>query len=220
VKGTPRWLVVAAIGIVAHALGSLVLSPGLLWAGLLAASLLFAYLLLRGSRFGWTVVLLGSSAELVASLASKAQYWNGIVGAALIVCLFAPASRQFVWGRSRPRSPNRLQPVLEVPLNLAQRLGWLALARIAGWSSAQESQRSYARLIWRLGWTCLFLLLLVGATYNWQRGSGRGSAVAETVASVTWTCYACVQILFVVTLICAAYHHLHANHGRPSSNQR
>jgi hypothetical protein len=66
----------------------------------------------------------------------------------------------------------------------------------------------------------LLLLLLVGVTYNWEHGSGRGSAVAGAVASATWTCYACVQILFFVTLIWVAYRNFHTNRDRPPAGQR
>jgi amino acid permease len=91
------------------------------------------------------------------------------------------------------------------------------LATIAEWeiqesgTNAARKQRSYRLLVWRLGVACVLLLVAVGATYDWQQGSGHDSPVVNAIASITWLCYALVQIAFIVVAVIAVCRHFLAS---------
>ena len=57
-------------------------------------------------------------------------------------------------------------------------------------SNAKSESKTLTVLIWRLGVGCVFLVLLVGATYNWEHGSGQHSAIVAAIAGAAWLCYA------------------------------
>lgn len=88
------------------------------------------------------------------------------------------------------------------------------LASLAGWdlreghANEARDRRSYKLLLWRLGVGCVLLLVLVGATYDWEQGSGGGSPVVAAIARATWIIYAIVQLAFLSAAVVAIYRHL------------
>jgi len=213
-KRRPPWLLlVAVVGIIGQTLVLFALGPSLVKAASVVVAALFAALMLRGSRLAWGVVLIGAAGQLVSSATLAEGSWALVAGGALVVCLIAPPSVQFVWTQRPHREAGVLQLTVKGSYERIRALAYGALARVAQWENSasgtdsRPAQRSYGVLVWRLGVGCVLLLLLVGATYSWQQGSGRDSGIVHAIASVTWTCYALVQLAFIAVVLMAVHQH-------------
>jgi hypothetical protein len=219
-----RWLVVAAMVLVGQTLVLFILGPSFTKAASIAVAVLFASLMWKGSRFAWTVVLIGAVGQFVSS-AIETEYFSLAAGGVVVLCLLAPASVRFVWTRRPNRGGGRPQPTVKRGYEKVKTLAYGFLSRVAEWENgaletdATDKQRSYRLLIWRLGVVCLLLLVLVGLTYNWQHGSGRESPVVSVIANLTWTFYALVQLAFIAVTIVAVYQHF-ASSRIPSKGSR
>lgn len=210
----PRSLIAAAGISVGQASLMLVLDPGLIAASAAVVAILIVALVLKGSRVAWAVLSIGAVGEVVDPLVSGERYWMVAIGAVALLGLVAPASLHFVFRARRDTGELfKVGAVAWFPALHGVR-SWTrgAIARLAGWSEGSElakpcQRRNYGVLVWRLGIACVFLLLAVGATYNWEHDSAADSSVVHLIAGVTWTCYAIVQIAFLCVLTFAVYRH-------------
>lgn len=221
----PGLLAVVAVVLVGQTLLSFAFGPSITRAAAIAVAVFVALLLLWGSRFAWVVALIGAGGQLVSSAISTDSNWGLAAGGIVVICLLAPPSVRFVWSKRPHRQAGRLQRAVKRPYERVKASAYAILARVAEWengeflTAATRKQRSYRLLIWRLGVSCVLLLVLVGATYNWQQGSGRGNSIVNVIASVTWTCYALVQLAFIAVSMIAVYRHLTSSRVPPESSK-
>ena len=223
-RGVPQWVVCGAAILSGQTLVLFALSPDLIRLGALLVAALVAWLLLRGSRIAWGVALVGAIWQVGNAIISDAHYWEVAIGGIATACLLMPSSIRFVWTDRAPHGGALERPGVFVKGNgKVAAILYAALAQFAGRDrpdtrpEAGRNARSYGMLVWRLGVACVLLLVAVGVTYNWQHGSGEGSGIANLVASLTWTCYAVVQVAFIVVGLIAGYQYL-SRAGRSSNS--
>jgi hypothetical protein len=203
----PVWLLAAAVVLAGQALALFAADPSMVRAAAVAVAVIVVSCVLIGSRVAWTIALVGALGQ--AGQSAK-EPWALAVGVIAAICLLVPASLRFIW---RQRSRRGLGSVVNMQAlrDGVKRRSYGLVSRLAQWD-AQEPDvdrprraRRLGVLIWRLGVFSFFLLLLVGATYNWQHGSGEGSTAVDVIASVTWISYAVVQLAFIGVVIVALY---------------
>jgi hypothetical protein len=206
------WLVAASALLIVEAVVLLATSPGDLTAVSLVVSVLLSALVLRGSRLVWVIIVLAAGSQIVSSVTLKEQYLSLATGAIMAGCLLAPSSVRFVWRQGSPSGGPWL-----VVWSLSRKIaaaGRYGLSHLAGWDSDEANRvsagkrRSYSLLVWRLGVGSVLLLLLVGGTYEWQQNSGGDSPFINAIARITWTCWAVVQVAFIVSVVIALHHRL------------
>jgi hypothetical protein len=197
-----RTQLLAACILAVSNLAAFSLSPSPLGGMAVLFAFVLAWLLILGSRVGWTLALLGSAVGLV----SPASHTPGILGANAftIVCLLAPSSIVYTWKTPpsvasisiviRPRIKSLVERVVEI--------GYGLVAQAAGWADSEGSQRSYSLLAWRLGGLALFLLFPLTLAYRWEQASH--CLLADGLAKVTWIGWALVVMAFAVTLALSA----------------
>jgi hypothetical protein len=199
----------AAISVLGEALVLFVLTPGLIEASSIMVSALFVWLLLRGSRFAWTVLLIGVLDQIALAGALDARPWEVAAEAIAAVGLLAPPSFRFVWAQHPRRPSGRLQTAARRPYKWVRASAYSALCRIAEWEDRGPGRRrSYGLLLWRLGVACVLLLPAVGLTYGWQQDFDGHNHIINAIAKLTWACYALVQLTFIVFALIAVYRHL------------
>jgi hypothetical protein len=212
-KQPPSWLAIAAVMIVGQTSVLFALDPSLAKAASIAVAMLLVSLIVWGSRFAWVIVLIGAGSQLVSSAISTEDYWTLAASAIVFICLLVPPSVRFVWTKQPHRSVEGLQVVVKRPYERLKVSAYGMLAWLAEWENGDpgtnttHKQRSYRLLIWRLGVACVLLLILVGVTYDWQQGSGHDSLIINVIASVTWTCYAFLQLAFIAISLIALVRH-------------
>lgn len=219
------WLAVAIVLLVGQTLVLFALDPSAVKALSIVVAVFLALLLLRGSRLAWAALLIGAAGHLVSSAISTESYWALAVGGIAVICLLAPSSVRLVWIQ-RPRRPaGRLRQAFERFYGRLNTSAYGMLVRVAGWENgeldtdATQTQRSYRLLIWRLGVSCVLLLVLVGTSESWIEDSEQANSVLTVIADVIWVCYALVQIAFIAVVLLAMYRHFFASH-LPSESLR
>ena len=201
----PRWLLIAVAVLIAQLLASVVLDPQPRDLIRTAVGILLVGLLIRGSRVAWIVLVLGTLYQIGSSL--NGAQWHLITGIAVASCLFAPSSIRYAWKVRTRQSPRCVgQSTLE--LYVRMRTSAYAIAfRLVGWGEGDQKsplrQRSYRTGLWRFGIACIALLLLGGATVNWQESTGGDSPVLDVVGNVIWICYLFVQLTFIALVALA-----------------
>jgi hypothetical protein len=99
----PMPLKLVALAIVAECTVLLLLRSVTVAAVLLVmAEIVLLWLLLRGSRLCWTLLVLGSLVQLIGPFLWAEPYWTIAPGVIFLACLLAPPSRDFVWGQKGP----------------------------------------------------------------------------------------------------------------------
>jgi hypothetical protein len=194
-------------------LAAFAISPSALGGATVLFALLLGWLLVRGSRAGWMLALIGSASGLMVADSP------GSIGAAAITigCLLVPSSVEYTWKRSGAASagtwtPSRFKRLIELAGQVVYRL----VAQAAGWSYDREVLgRSYGLLAWRLGGLALFLLLPLTLIYRWEQASH--SPVAGDLVKVTWMSWAIVVVAFLVALMLVAWQHAPGRRRRRSN---
>jgi hypothetical protein len=217
-----RWLLVAGAMLIAQPLALFAVHPSLVKAAAVAVAALVTSLMLRGSRFAWTVALVGAGGRLISAVVSSGQYWD-LASGIIVICLLSPPSIRFIWTQRPHRRVAGWELALKRPYEAVKASAYGALYQVAEWEGggsetvSSRKRRSYRLLIWRLGVGCVLLLVLVGVTYNWQHDTGGEAPVVRIIASVTWTCYALVQLAFIAVSILALYKHFTSRGPQSSS---
>ena len=102
----PMLLWVAALLLLGEALSLIVLQPlTLASVSLTVAGLFLMVLLLRRSRVAWVLLIFGSALQIVGAFAWGDPYWLIVPAGAMLICLMAPSSRQFIWDLTERRDP-------------------------------------------------------------------------------------------------------------------
>jgi len=211
---SPRPQLLAACILAVSNLAVFVLSPSPLGGVALLLALLLAWLLVLGSRIGWTLALLGSVLGLITWASDSGGNLGVLTATFTIVCLLAPSSLRYTWreiGIDSWSAKASLQCTL-----LSRRLNQTAyglLARVAGWSGSEDRwRRSYDLLAGRLGGLALVLLFPLTLTYRWEQASH--SSIADGLARLIWLSWAIAVVAFLVALTLAASQRSRARRGR------
>lgn len=216
---SPWWLVVASVALAGQVLTLFVGRPSLVGASAIAVAAALLTLMLSGSRFAWTVVLIGAVGQIVNAVSSSEyDLVLAALGCLVSICLLVPSSVRFVWRESSHRQPGRLRLAVAGPYARIKVSAYGAFASLAAWedgefrSDSVRKRRSYRMLIWHLGVGCVLLLLLLGVVHSLRPDAGGDSAVINVIARVTWICYALVQLTFIGVVLIAIYQHLFPGH--------
>lgn len=194
----PVWLYVASIVVVVMSLVQLVVEPQLSRALALGVAIIFAVLLLRGSRIAWVGILIGAVGQPLEAMVDDSLGWRDPLNVLVVALLAAPTSWRFIWKRKHQRS-SAVEPKSRW-LDNVRNAQYVALAYFAGWDAEVKADQPldsarYRSLFVRVGVCTGVLLVLVTITYNWQQS--QPSSLINIIANVTWTLYA----IFQVTLI-------------------
>jgi hypothetical protein len=101
----PKWLVVAAVVMVgARAVSLIVAQDAVPKAISLAAAVIVAAFLLRGSRVAWVLALVASISLLTGPVVLDLSWWLAGTAVIVIAGLLAPSSRIYVWQVQMHRS--------------------------------------------------------------------------------------------------------------------
>lgn len=197
-------LLAACIFVLANAV-AFSISPSLLGGSVVLAAVLFSWLLIRGSRVGWTVVLFGAIASLTGS---RSEFLVAVVGVLTSICLLAPSSMKYTWKVSTPGGNADAAIAMRISLLVerSRAAAYRVLAQAAGWADSdldEDFRRTYTLLAWRLGWLAILLLIPLTLTYRWDQASH--SAVANGLAKAIWMGWALVVVAFAVTLLILAW---------------
>jgi hypothetical protein len=189
---TPRLIGLCCALLIAAGVFGLATELSALGGVMFALSVLLAWMIVRGSRSAW-VLLLGSSISgiLIPELRSNPFVVLDVV---VVMCLVAPSSMRFIWNREQGRE-QRLNGSLRSRLSLVG-AAYAPLRRLSGWDTRKT--QGYGLLAWRLGCTAGFLAIPMTLAYRWQRNSG--SEWAAALATLTWTFWVVVFIGFLVAL--------------------
>lgn len=203
----PPWLLIAVAVLLTQLLVSVVLDPQPRDLIPTAVGIALAGFLIWGSRAAWVVVILGTLYQIGSSLHSS--QWHLAAGLAVALCLLAPSSIRYVW-MTRAQQPPRWIGQRTMELYVQIRTATYAFAyRLIAWDEGDEDQgdpvrqRSYRAGLGRFGIACLVLLLLGGATVNWQESIDGGSTVLAVVGDIIWICYVFAQLTFVALVVLA-----------------
>lgn len=127
----PGWLAAAALVLVSQTLVSFALDPSLTKAASIAVAVLFASLMLWGSRIAWVVALTSAGGQIASSAISTESYWALAAGVVVFICLLVPHSLRFIWTqRPYPRA-GRLQLAVKGPYGRVKASAYGLLARVA-----------------------------------------------------------------------------------------
>jgi hypothetical protein len=211
-RRAPRWLVLAAAVFVVQTLVIFAEQPGVIEISAVAIAMLLGWLLLLGSRTAWVLGVLSAVGRVVDLAASGSSHWGVAVDGLVIICLFVPASIRFVWAERGGRLGPRWR------LSESRVYGWAGSSRfVSKWygnppiggshHDSEGKRRSYGPLLWRLGVTCVVLLMLGGAAYGWKEGSGRDSDLAQEVSRIIWLANTVAELAFVAVAALAIYRH-------------
>jgi hypothetical protein len=168
-------------------------------------ALVFTALLLLGSRVVWTLTVTGLLIQAVL-VPFLDQSWHilAVTAIALLLLLTGP-SRRYFWKEQRVRRARyEFGAAVGALYERAVTAGFLLASRLARWEAdpMEEASRwtmqSYRLVLWRLGWACVLLLVLIGTI----RTSGDGLLV-DVVVGTAWVCYMCAQIGFLAALCLA-----------------
>lgn len=201
----PRWLVVAAVVILAQLIVSIGVDLQSSDVSRVALGILLVGLLLWGSRVAWVIIFLGVLYQIGSSVDSA--QWRLVTGAVITLCLFAPSSTRYVWmtpveQKSGWMGHRALGMYLRIRTSAYAITNWFV-----GWNDGEGEQelrrRSYRVGLWRFGLACLVLLLLGGVTVNWQESTGGDSTLLNIVENVIWICYVLAQLAFIVLVVLA-----------------
>jgi hypothetical protein len=211
----PIWIYLAALAMPLSALLP-ISEPRLINLLALLVAIVFAGLLVRGSRVAWIVALVGALGQPVETMVTGGLDWSVPLSVVMAGCLLAPPSLHFIWqSEHRRRVPLRL---LSRAYDGARELSYRALAYFAGWETEVLDRKPwepgrYRSLLVRVGCCTLILLVLVTFTYNWQQT--QPSRAMGILADVMWTLYAVFQVAFIALGLVAIYRRL--SHGRQAS---
>jgi hypothetical protein len=216
-----RWLAIVASLIIARALWGFIADPAVLTGSLMALAMLFSWLLLRGSRTIWVVLLVGNAGQLVGLLVPVGSTWHLVIDGAIIVCLLLPSSVRFVWSR-RPPQARTVRLKARGAHEAVKALAFGLFFRLAAWNRGEETtfvsrHRNYKTLIWRLGIACVLLYILVGITDKLRQSSGN-SLLTHIIATITWDVYVFTQLGFLVILVLAIHRRLSSPQGPSGSS--
>jgi len=203
----PRWVAVGSVFLIAQSLFlTIVQGPSGAIALQLAIALVIALLLVRGSRLGWTLALIGAVVQAISGLGESWQWWAVGASALLVMLLCARSSMAYVWGggASRPRASASRGIV-----GRTQERAYLAVAKAAqfetGLSSLSQGSRvsNFGPILRYLGSASVGLFLVGGAVRVWQDGSAGDSLVVEVLSDLIWSLFflallasiACIALL-------------------------
>jgi len=222
VRDTPFHLRVASGALVTGALVQLIRAPNAIGAIAALIAIVFAWLLLRGSRAGWLGTLILCAAQVVGSVLLTEITIALVIGLVVSSCLLVPATFRFIWGDRDPRRSTG--SLWQNTFEKVGGLGYNLMAFAAGWEQADQmltkQRREYGLLAWRLGILAVLFLIPLTASYNWDQASHRHDALKRVIADVVWTCWALIFIAFVAALVMTAYEHTRSGsrvHDAPES---
>lgn len=182
----------------------------------LALAALTAWLLLRASRLIWLLLVFGAAMQGLSFAVSGDELLVSLNAVALLLCLFAPSSRSYVWEEHQPapRDRNRSAGVV---LRIYTWVYAHALTLQARLTSAEEVPFVNARVIGRLIIAFLILVPIVGKFADYREGAGHGKLVVEVAWRVVWIPYNLLQVAIVALLVLAAYRYVRSR--KPSYGQ-
>lgn len=93
----PKYLLGVSVAAFVRTLVPFISAPSIVGASGIAVAVGFAWLLLRGSRFAWVVLLVGAVGDIVDSAASMEPDWVLVCGIIMSVGLLMPISVRYVW---------------------------------------------------------------------------------------------------------------------------
>jgi energy-coupling factor transporter transmembrane protein EcfT len=205
------WVAIASAGLIGQVLVMFLVDPGWVPVTTLGIAALVGAFLLRGSRVAWSIAAVSAGGQLVEAIFANQPLWIGILNAAVLGCLFVPASIRFVWRKGQPDARSKALSLGRMQQGTHEFL-YRGLAVAAGWETSFNGEshgrtsKSYRTLIWRLGLLTLLMLLFVGLTYSWQQETG-DDVVPNVVADVAWTSYAVMQVALLVVVSLAVIRH-------------
>jgi hypothetical protein len=210
-KQEPKWLVCAAVAVIVEALLLAVATPGFISVAAVGVTVIFALLMLKGSRLAWVLAALSAVGQLVESVVAGDNSWVApTLSCIAAICLLAPPSFRYIWGPRQDRREFGLPAMLEKPCERARTLAYNAIAVVADWEKEQigmkgSGQRSYKVLLWRLGFACVSLFFLSGILHGWKNDDGGWMvAVIDRSARIA---YVLAQLTFIAAALVAAYRH-------------
>lgn len=205
----PPSLLAGAVALAIVSLIHLASSPTLLGASVTALTLCFAWLLARGIRLIWLlVVALIATEVLVGCLRADIDGWL-VVDIVILLALLVPWSVSFVWrGRAESEAPALRASRAHSPAEGTRDYLYRQLARIAGWDKSATingllARGSFGVLAWRAGIAALLFLVPLTAAYNWDQSVG--SEAVHVFANLMWLAWALMVLVFIVALILAGY---------------
>jgi hypothetical protein len=205
----PAWLWIAVAVLVVERAVLLTLPPvTVLSAVVLAFSALIVWLLLRGSRVAWIVAVFSSAAQLTAPFTSGQPVWVTVPAAIILVCLLAPASREYIWAASQQRKLRRQGRSVQESYSKLRSLPYGWAARLPALErQAAEGPRNRGKLILLLSISIFIAAPLVGVLYRFHHGAGSGSLIVDVLWHVIWIVYSLTLFALIGLLMLAAYSH-------------
>jgi hypothetical protein len=175
-------------------------------------ALVLAWLLILGSRVGWTLAFLGCVAGLLAPVSHSPAFLGA--AALTIGCLLAPSSIEYTWkGSLGAASPRAGMPLgLKMLAERAAGFGCRLVAEAAGWTNDDAEERSYNLLAWRLGVLAVFLTFPLVFVYRWDQGTH--SSFPHELGKVTWLLWVSVVVTLILALVLVARQHALTRHRR------
>lgn len=175
-------------------------------------ALMLAWLVVLGSRVGWTVALLGCVAALLAPVSHSPEFLGAT--ALTIACLLTPSSIEYTWkGYLGAASRSAGMPLgLKMLAERAAGIGYRLVAQAAGWTDDDAGEHNYNLLAWRLGVLAVLLSFPLVIVYRWDQATR--SSFPHELGKATWLLWASVVATLMVALVLAARQHALTRHRR------
>jgi hypothetical protein len=188
----PIWLRLAAAALIVS--GGVLVVTHFVWlvAFFVAVDLLLAWLLIRGSRFGWTLFGLGEASTVVLFALGSGTWWNALLAVLLLACLFMPSSLAYVW---RQRTTVVRGTAVE-----ARFTGTSAGAlTVAGWGRLRRFVGE--KVTWVSALVAFLVLSFLGTLVSgWEQGSASNNTIVAILGHGLLTTS---RIAFIVCIVLA-----------------
>jgi hypothetical protein len=203
----PLWIatvVVVAEAVILSSVSSAPLPEAL---GAICITGLLAWLLLRGSRIAWILLVAGSASLLVGPWLFGQPLYTFLSGVVILVCMFIRSVLRYVWGGVRT-SESRQH---------VERLAWTVLTvdlrripRIA----VTYRHRLHQGLFY-LGFGVLLATPVTIRLRSYHEGLGPGLQPGDIIWGVLAVLYLLAKVLFVVCALLAVLIHVAFRNGTP-----
>jgi len=209
----PLWI--AAIVVVVEAvILSFVSSapvPGVL--GAICVTVLLAWLLLRGSRIAWILLVAGSASLLAGPWLFDQPLYTFLSGIVILVCLFTRSVISYVWGDVSREIWNHQR---------VERLAWTvrtadlrAIPRIA-----VTYRHRLHQVLFYLGFGVLLATPIIIRLRSYHEGLGPGLQAGDIIWGAVAILYLVGKVLFVVCALLAIFIALAFRKGPPGIEAR